>query len=93
VPNNPTLPSDAPRRDRITQLTLNEVQDAFAPYGDRYRPILTLTEAAEITHQKPGTLKRLVSEGKFKGCVKRGKPLLFWRDRFVQQVMTFGKLK
>jgi len=85
-------PSDAPRRERtVPQLSLSEVQEAFAPYGERYGPILTLSEAAEIARNKPSTLKRKVSEGHFKGCVSRGKPLLFWRDRFVQQVMNFGR--
>ena len=34
-----------------------------------------------------GTLKRKVSEGLFRYCVKRGKPLLFWRDKFIQELM------
>jgi hypothetical protein len=34
------------------------------------------------------TFYKKVSEGEFKHSVKRGKPLLFWRDRFVQEVMS-----
>lgn len=49
--------------------------------------ILTLKEAAAVARRAPGTLKRLVSEGKFRKSAKRGKPLLFWRDAFLQEVM------
>lgn len=73
------------------QLSSTEVQEAVAPYRERYKPILTLSEAAEIARLKASTLKRKVSEGEFKGCVRRGKPLLFWRDRFIQQFMHFGR--
>lgn len=72
------------RRSAFQHLTITEVQEAFAAYRDRYPPILVLSEAAEIARLKPSTLKRLVSEGRFKGSVRRGKPLRFWRDRFVQ---------
>ena len=34
-----------------------------------------------------GTIKRLVSEGYFVNSVRRGKPIAFWRDRFVVEVM------
>jgi len=33
------------------------------------------------------TLYRHVSEGRYSGAVKRGKPLRFWRDRLVQEFM------
>jgi hypothetical protein len=68
---------------RVTApLTPKEVAEAYGA-GDRYSPILTLQQAAELAHLAPGTLKRKVSEGYFKGAVSRGKPLLFWRDRFI----------
>jgi predicted TIM-barrel fold metal-dependent hydrolase len=70
---------------------LDEVRAAFAAYPDRYMPILTLAEAAELTGLTPATLRRQVSEGRFKGGVRRRKPLRFWRDRFIQQFMRFGR--
>jgi hypothetical protein len=64
-------------------LSITEIGEAFAPYQDRFPPILSLAQAAEIARIKPSMLTRLVSEGKFRNCVRRGKPLLFWRDRFI----------
>lgn len=49
--------------------------------------VLTLEEAAAVARRAPGTLKRLVSEGKFPKSAKRGKPLLFWRDEFLVELM------
>jgi len=50
-------------------------------------PVLTPEEAAELLRLKVSTLYRHVSEGKYGGAVKRGKPLRFWRDRLVQEFM------
>jgi hypothetical protein len=50
--------------------------------------ILSLNEAASLIKIAPSTLKRKVSEWAFKGCVSRGKPLRFWRDRLVHLVMN-----
>lgn len=72
----------APTPRASSPLTQREVNDAFDK-SDRFGPILTLQQAAELSHYKPSTLKRKASEGFFKGAVSRGKPLLFWRDRFV----------
>lgn len=75
-----------PKRS-IVRLTVEEVKEAFER-DQRYGPILTLQQAAELAHLAPSTLKRKVSEGKFTGCVAHGKPLLFWRNRFVPQLMS-----
>ena len=66
-------------------LTLAEVRAAFSDC-DKYPPILSLKQAAELSHYKPSTLKRLVSEGRFRGAVKRKRPLLFWRDKFILEL-------
>ena len=50
-------------------------------------PILTPSEAASLLRLKISTLYRHVSEGRYNGAVKRGKPLRFWRDRLVQEFM------
>lgn len=86
-PNPPDKPARSRRRlDR--PLSPEEVEAAFPP-DSKYRPILSLEEAAELAGLKPSTLKRKVSEGEFTGSVKRRKPLRFWRNRFVLQVMVF----
>jgi excisionase family DNA binding protein len=51
-------------------------------------PVLTPEEAAGVLRIKVSTLYRHVSEGRYSGAVKRGKPLRFWRDRLVQEFMT-----
>ena len=71
----------------MAELTLAEIRRAFEPETDRYLPVLHLEQAARLAHLKPGTLKRKVSEGAFRKSVKKGKPLLFCRDRFVQELM------
>lgn len=69
------------------QLSLAEIRRAYEPVITNYPPILSLKQAAEIAHLAPSTLKRKVSEGAFKESAKRGKPLKFWRDKFVQELM------
>ena len=49
--------------------------------------ILTLEEAAGLARCAPQTLRKHVSEGQYKDCVSRGKPLLFFRDKFIKEVM------
>jgi excisionase family DNA binding protein len=50
-------------------------------------PVLTPEEAAAVLRIKLSTLYRHVSEGRYSGAAKRGKPLRFWRDRLVQEFM------
>ncbi|MHB1768436.1 MAG: hypothetical protein ACYCUV_11380 [Phycisphaerae bacterium] len=76
--------ASTPRLDK--PVTMEEVQDACKMWG--LPMILSLTEAAEIIKIRPSTLKRKVSEGFFKGCVSRGKPLRFWSLRLIHQVMS-----
>jgi hypothetical protein len=68
-------------------LTPLEVSRAFDTPQNTFGPVLSLKEAACLAKIAPGTLKRLVSEGQFEKSVKRGKPLRFWRDRFVVELM------
>lgn len=69
------------------KLTAGDVSRAFDFPNNPYEPILDLKTAAKLAKIAPGTLKRLVSEGQFQKSVKRGKPLRFWRDKFVQELM------
>jgi len=50
-------------------------------------PVLTPEEAARLLRIKVSTLYRHVSEGRYRGATKRGKPLRFWRDRLIQEFM------
>lgn len=50
-------------------------------------PVLTPEEAAELLRLKVSTLYRHVSEGRYSGAVKRGKPLRFWRNRLAEEFM------
>jgi hypothetical protein len=79
---NVTLPD----RSAFNPLTMQEVQMAFAAPAV-VPPILSLSEAADLVKLRPQTLKRKVSEGLYSKSVVRGKPLRFWRDRLVVEVM------
>jgi hypothetical protein len=73
-------------------LAHDEVAAAFA--GDsRFPPLLSLKQATELAHFASGTIKRLASEGCFRHSVRRGKPIAFWRDRFVVEVMELDKTR
>ena len=65
------------------KLTQAELEAAL----DNLPPVMTPIEAAMLLRLKLSTLYRHVSEGKYGGAVKRGKPLRFWRDRLVQEFM------
>ena len=69
------------------KLTGGDLRAAFETPVNPFGPILSLKEAAALSKLAPSTLKRLVSQGRFTSSVKRGKPLLFWRDKFVAELM------
>jgi len=74
--------------NKRTPLTAAEVQQAFEPLGNEYPPILNLQAAAKLSGYSPLTLKKKLSEGNFADCASRGKPLRFWRDSFVIELMN-----
>jgi hypothetical protein len=74
-------------------VALVDIRRAFEPFAGDYPPILNLRQAAKLAGVAPSTLKRHVSEGMHKDSVSRGKPLRFWRDLFVQDVMKDKKSK
>ena len=59
----------------------------------QFPPLLSLEQAAQLAHFATSTIKRLVSEGYFSNSVRRGKPIAFWRDRFVGEVMELDKVR
>jgi hypothetical protein len=79
---------DAERTEKRKPLTLPEVHEAYDGLEDMFPPVLSLKLAAGLSGYTESTLKKKVSEGCFKDCVSRGKPLLFWRDRFVLDLMN-----
>ena len=71
--------------DRMNRkLTTSELAAAL----EGIPPLLTPPEAADLLRLQVSTLYRHVSEGRYSGAVKRGKPLRFWRDRLVQEFMN-----
>lgn len=71
----------------MATIPLAEIRKAFADLMDQYPPVLNVEQAAKLSHLAPSTLHRKVSEGCFVKSVRRGKPLRFWRDLFVQEIM------
>jgi hypothetical protein len=69
---------------RQAKLSLKEIRAAL---GEAYKPILTVEEASALSRLAVKTIQKKVSEGCFKQSVKRGRPLLFWTDRFIQELM------
>ncbi len=87
----PWLESLLAKRDSLIEpfadVSLPDIRKAFENIGEDFPPVLSLDQAAKLAHLVPSTLKRKVSEGHFMESVKRGKPLLFWRDKFVKELM------
>ena len=84
-----------PARKRViprTPLTQREIVSAFGN-NPEFPPLLTLEKAAKLAQLAPSTIKRLVSEGFFCDSVRRGKPVAFWRDRFVREVMDLDRAR
>jgi len=73
-------------------LSRDEVKAAFGN-EPRFPPLLSLDQAAQLAHLAPSTVKRLASEGRFRNSVRRGKPIAFWRDRFVVEVMDLDNAR
>lgn len=73
-------------------LAHDEIEAAFRN-DPLFPPILSLEQAAQLSHLAPGTLKRLVSEGYFCNSVRRGKPIAFWRNRFVAEAMELDRAR
>lgn len=67
------------------KLTMPEITGTMD--GTGWPVILTPSEAAKLLRIQVSTLYRHVSEGRYAGAVKRGKPLRFWRDRLIQEFM------
>ena len=53
-------------------LTVQEVQNALQPLSQQYPPLLSLEQAAVLSHYTPGSLRKLVSQERFPGSAIRG---------------------
>jgi hypothetical protein len=73
-------------------LSHDEIEAVFRN-DPQFPPILSLEQAAQLAHLAPGTLKRLVCEGFFANSVRRGKPIAFWRNRFVAETMELDRAR
>lgn len=73
-------------------LSRDEVEAAFRN-DPRFPPLLSLEQAAQLAHFASSTIKRLASEGFFRNSVRRGKPMAFWRDRFIVEVMELDNAR
>jgi hypothetical protein len=67
---------------------LADIRRAFELHAAEFPPVLSLEQAAKLAHLAPSTLSRKVSEGAFKKSVRRGKPLLFFRDYYVRELLA-----
>ena len=75
------------------RITKEEIAAAFAvgEWANRFPPILTVDQAAELLSIPKATLYSWKSQGKLKGCCQKlGKHLRFYRDRLIQTVMNEG---
>ena len=72
--------------DNTGPLTLEEIGAAFdsGPWAERFPPILTVEQAAELAGVPVGTIYDWSSREQLSSCAaKRGKRLRIWRDAFV----------
>lgn len=67
-------------RPRIRPLTGDEIEIGLSGFP----PLLTVDEAARLLRVSKSTLYGHVSRGKYRDAVKRGRPLVFYRDRLVR---------
>jgi hypothetical protein len=75
------------------QLKMPEIAAAFAsgPWADRFPPILTADQAAELLQVPKATIYAWSSRKLLRGCGRRvGKRLLFFRDRLIVQALNKG---
>jgi hypothetical protein len=69
------------------RLSGQQVNSMFTGLEEKYPPILTYEQAADLVQVALPTLKGWFSQGRFANCVKRGKPGRIARDLFVQQFL------
>lgn len=81
------------RRDVGLALSPKEVASAFADvnWANRFPPVLSVDQAAELLSVPKGTVYLWSSRGLLRGCGRRvGKHLRFFRDRLLHKVFNEG---
>ena len=68
------------------KLSRREIENAFrSETGQQYGPVLTARQLAQLLTVSVKTLYQWVAAGRLDGAFrKRGKHLLFWRDRALE---------
>lgn len=80
-------------KDESLKLTAKELEAAFSDpsWAEKFPPVMTLEQAAELLQVPKGTLYDWRSRGLLKGCCRRvGKHLRFFRERLISKVMNEG---
>lgn len=75
------------------KLTKAEIEAAFQSpsWAERYPPVLSIQQAAELLQIPKRTLYDWSSRGLLKGCARKvGKHLRFFRDRLLHKVFNEG---
>jgi excisionase family DNA binding protein len=71
-------------------VTLEMTRDSFKGLEDRFPPMLSLEQAADLLGLKEQTIRKHLSEGKYPRS-SRGGTIRFWRDLFVHEYMSGGR--
>ncbi|MBV08100.1 helix-turn-helix domain-containing protein [Rubinisphaera sp.] len=80
-------------KDDSLHLTKAEITQMFSEgiYADRFPPIMSLDEAADMLRVSKDTLRDWRSRGLLSGCCRKvGKHLRFTRDRLIKKVFNDG---
>lgn len=75
------------------KLNDQEIKSAFTegPWAERFPPVLTIDQAAELIQIPKSTLYDWRSRGVLDRCSRRvGKRVRFFRDRLIQQIFNEG---
>lgn len=79
--------------DAGLKLTDKEISTAFSSgeWAEKYPPILTLDQAAQLLGVPKDTIYGWRSRGLLRGCCRKiGKHLRFFRDRLIKQLFNEG---
>lgn len=77
-------------RGKNPRLDLTEIARPFVgELAERFPPILSPTQLAELLGMSPKTLYEWLSKGRLDGAYrKRGKRILLWRDRALEMIFN-----
>lgn len=87
----PSMPSGSIRLTFSPRtVTLEMIRDSFKGLEDRFPPMLSLEQAADLLGLKEQTIRKHLSEGKYPRSSRCGNPIRFWRDLLVHEYMSGG---